>query len=310
MLKQIGDYIEGWLRAFIVFITNYLPVKVIRDEQGVPFLRRYHIFALTNDGPGVCIHHFIKSDERGQFHNHPWKKSLSFILCGGYKEEILTESKREYITKDRPRWTFNYLDGIKTYHRVMIPDDGDAWTLFFFQRRSKMWGMYNLQGEYKAMSTQIEDKDGGWWAHVTKGLGIHSHLEHPGKVIATVDIIVIAESKVLLIKRGKDPYKSAWAFPGGRIEQKDNDILTAAQRELREETNLENIPLEYVKTIGNNTRDPRGFCLTNVFLAKLPKIPNGVKAGDDAIDYSWFSLYDLPEMAFDHKEILKDMKIM
>lgn len=46
------------------------------------------------------------------------------------------------------------------------------------------------------------------------------------------------------------------------------------------------------------------FGLSNVFVARLDKIPNGVKAGDDAIDYSWYSIYDLPEMAFDHREIL------
>src|SRR4029079_3761117 len=95
--------------------------------------------------------------------------------------------------------------------------------------------------------------------------------------------------------------------PGGRIEQKDKDILEAATRELKEETKLTDIPLTFVKTIGNNSRDPRGFCLTNVFLAKLDKIPIGVRAGDDAVDYTWFNIYDLPDMAFDHKEIMQDI---
>lgn len=308
MLRQVGNFFERWLRAFIVFITNYMPVKVIRDEQGVPFLYRYHLFALTDNGPGICVHHFVKSDERGQFHSHPWNKSLSFILCGGYEEEILKENKREYITKNRPRWTFNYLDGVKNFHRVMIPEGGDAWTLFFFGSRKKTWGMIGLDGQYKAMSTQISDTDGGWWRFVTKGLSIHSHLDHLGKVIATADIVVLAENKVLLIKRGKDPYKGCWAFPGGRIEQKDKDILAAATRELKEETKLTDIPLTYVTTVGNNTRDPRGFCLTSVFVSKLDKIPQGVRAGDDAVDYTWFSIYDeLPDMAFDHKEILQDI---
>lgn len=169
MFKRIGDYIESWIRTFIIFITNYLPVKVIRDENGVPFLHRYHIFSLTNDGPGIYIHHFLKSDERGQFHNHSWLKSFSFILCGGYKEEILKECKTDYYTIDRPRWTFNFLDGVKTYHRVMLPDNGDAWTLFFYQKRKQVWGMYNLKGEYKPMSDQIADKDGDWPTYAKPG---------------------------------------------------------------------------------------------------------------------------------------------
>jgi len=163
-----------------------------------------------------------------------------------------------------------------------------------------------LDGEYHAMSTTVNDQDGGWWKHVISGLGVHSHLEHKGKVIATVDIVFITKSgKVLLIKRGKSPFKDHWAFPGGRIEEKDHNLLEAAKRELAEETNITNVPLTYVTTIGNNQRDPRGFCLTNVFAAKVDVIPENVRAGDDAIDYDWFDIMDLPDMAFDHKDILK-----
>ncbi len=96
-----------------------------------------------------------------------------------------------------------------------------------------------------------------------KGKGVHQHLEHPGKVIATVDTIVIAkaEFKVLLIKRGKEPFKDNWAFPGGRIEQKESDIMTAAYRELKEETNLIEIDLKYIKLIGNSQEIQVDFAL-------------------------------------------------
>lgn len=293
-----------------------MPVKVIRDDKGVPFLYRYHLFAWSNDGPGICIHHFVKSDPDRGFHDHPWVRSWSFILCGGYEERILNDDKLTYKTHQRKRWRINYLDGVKTFHRVMLEDQKDAWTLFFFQKRRKTWGMISLDGVYHPMSTEIEDKDGGWWNHVMKGLGIHSHLEHKGKVVATVDIIITGETtdslgcktvKVLLIKRGKEPFKDCWAFPGGRIEQRDTNILEAAKRELREETNITDVDLTYVKTVGNNTRDPRGFCITNIFISKLTVIPPFIKAGDDAVDYSWFDITALPEMAFDHKEILNDV---
>lgn len=82
--------------------------------------------------------------------------------------------------------------------------------------------------------------------------------------------------------------------------------MKAAERELKEETQLE-VDLEYVKTIGNSTRDPRGFCLTNVFIPKLDEIPDNVRAGDDAVDYEWFDLEELPEMAFDHLDIIKQV---
>ena len=323
MFSQISQYLERFIRWLVVAITNYLPVKVIRDENGVPFLYRYHLFALSDNGPGLCIHHFVKSDPQRGFHGHPWNKATSFILCGGYSERILNPDSlercavsnsvsletEEYTTYERKRWTFNYLNGNKVFHRVMLGEGEDVWTLFWFQKRSKTWGMVGLDGKFKQMSISIEDQDGGWWNYVMKGLGVHSHLEHSGKVIATVDTIVIAENKVLLIKRGKEPYKDCWALPGGRIEQKDQDMITAAHRELEEETQLKDIELQYVKTVGNNTRDPRGFCLTNIFVAKLSRIPNNVRAGDDAVDYMWIDLNNINnlDIAFDHKQIITEI---
>lgn len=112
-----------------------------------------------------------------------------------------------------------------------------------------------------------------------------------------------------MIKRGKEPFINSWAFPGGRIEEKDSDMLEAAYRELKEETNLENIDLKYITTVGNNSRDPRGFCLTNVFLGKLDEVPTNIKAGDDAVNFQWFEISNLPEMAFDHKEILQNISL-
>jgi 8-oxo-dGTP diphosphatase len=311
IFKQLLDFIENVVRWFVIMFTNWLPVKVIRDDKGIPFLYRYHLFALTNDGPGVCIHHFVKSDPDRGYHDHPWNRGLSFILCGGYDERIVEKGKEKgidgkpkYVTHRRDRFTFNHLNGADIYHRVMIEEGKDAWTLFFFQKRSKTWGMLSLDGEYKPMSTTVNDQDGGWWNHVMKGLGLHQRLKHKGNIVATADAIVIAESKILLIKRGKEPYKGRWAFPGGRIEHTDNDLVAAAQRELREETHLQNIDLKFCHVVGNSKRDPRGFCLTVVFIAQLDKIPQTVKAGDDAVEYAWFSLKNLPEMAFDHREIL------
>jgi len=310
MFTFIGNWIEWMTRHAIVFLTNFLSVKVIRDDRGTPFLYRYHLFAIGPDGPGMCIHHFVKSDPDRGYHDHPWKNAVSFILSGGYQERILDLSdKKSFNTYYRKRFSFNWLNGVNTFHRVMIDEGSDAWTIFAFRGRSKTWGMISLDGEYHAMSTQISDTDGGWWNVLGTGYQVNHHVEHPGKVIATVDIVVLAESKILLIERGKDPYKGSWAFPGGRIEEKDRDTKTAALRELQEETQLEasESELEYVTTIGNNTRDPRGFCLTNVFLCRQDVIPQNVKAGDDAVNYQWFDLDNLPSMAFDHYSILMDI---
>lgn len=300
------DWLETIIRYIIVFITNFLPVKVIRDDKGRPFLFRYHVFALTKNGPGICFHHFVKSDPDRGYHDHPWSKATSFILCGGYDERIYNENNPDgYDTFRRGRWTFNHLKGSGVYHRVMLGEGCDAWTLFFFRKRSKTWGMIDLKGELHQMSTTIEDADGGWWNHVMKGLGLHQRLNNKGNVVATVDCVITADNHVLLIKRSKAPFKDMWALPGGRIEQSDKSIIDAAYRELREETNLNDVELKYVDTVGDSSRDPRGFGVSIVYHGKLDEIPENVKAGDDAFDFKWFDLTDLPELAFDHRQIIE-----
>ncbi len=297
------------IRKLLGLITRVLPVKVITDDDGVPFLYRYHLISFGTDGPGLCIHNFVKSDPDRGYHDHPWDRALSLIMCGGYEERILVD--KTYVSRKRNMWTFNYLDGRKTFHRVMVDEKNTPWTLFAFGKRSKVWGMVGLDNTYKAMSTQVADKDSGWWHKVPKGAHVHEHLPLQGSVIATVDSIILTNDnisdKVLLIKRGKEPFKGMWAFPGGRIEPSDTDIESACYRELKEETNLgrEDVKLEFCQFVGNAKRDPRGFCVTFVYTGQIFRDCKP-RAGDDAVDYRWFAIEHLPEMAFDHKELLQE----
>ena len=313
---------ENVVRKLVIKITDYLPVKIIRDDHGVPFLYRYQLLNFGENGPGICIHHFVKSDPDRGYHDHPWSRALSFILCGRYEERLITKPHEKITdvsaklrrtdvpsTITRNRWQFNYLDGVNSFHRVMIAENQDAWTLFFFQKRSKTWGMIGLDGKYKAMSTQVKDTDGGWWKTAKNGFSFRHRIALKQPVVSCVDIVLLSprNESVLLIKRGKAPFKDAWAFPGGRIEGTDQNLLAAAERELKEETNITDVVLNQTLAVGNNSRDPRGFSLSVVFVAHDISTHHLVKAGDDAVDAAWFHLDELPEMAFDHRAILAEI---
>jgi 8-oxo-dGTP diphosphatase len=123
--------------------------------------------------------------------------------------------------------------------------------------------------------------------------------------MVTVDAAVFDVSsevpKVLLIKRGNEPFKGQWAFPGGFVNM-DEELEDAAARELEEETGLRGVKLEQLHTFGKCGRDPRGRNITIVFIgiAKDTK----VKGGDDAAEAKWFDIDNLPEnMAFDHDNV-------
>lgn len=123
----------------------------------------------------------------------------------------------------------------------------------------------------------------------------------------TADCVVITaeeEPKVLLIQRANEPFKGCWAFPGGFMEM-DETTGQCAIRELEEETGLKVDTIQQVGCYSKVDRDPRGRTVTVAYLAIVDTTIN-VKGQDDAAKAQWFSIEATPELAFDHKEILKD----
>lgn len=128
------------------------------------------------------------------------------------------------------------------------------------------------------------------------------------EISITVDAVIFfkrnQEKKVLLIQRKKDPYKSAWALPGGFLE-KEESLEEGARRELEEETGLKVKELRQVGAFGAPGRDPRGRIISIAFFAEIENEQH-VKGNDDASDAQWFNLDDLPDLAFDHAQIIEE----
>jgi 8-oxo-dGTP diphosphatase len=125
----------------------------------------------------------------------------------------------------------------------------------------------------------------------------------------TVDIVILTildnTLKVLLIKRKIPPYQGCWAIPGGFVGMRES-LDTAARRELLEETGVENIYLEQLYTFGEPGRDPRTRVITVAYYALLEAgLVKNLQAGSDADEVGWWSIYKLPELAFDHRQILE-----
>ncbi|HDZ06127.1 hypothetical protein LCGC14_0129030 [marine sediment metagenome] len=108
---------------------------------------------------------------------------------------------------------------------------------------------------------------------------------------------------ILLIKRKYEPFKGKWAIPGGFVL--DNESLEEAlERELKEETGIKINYLEQLYTFGKPNRDPRGRVVSIAYFGLIR--PNAFKiyASTDAEQVQWFNIDELPELSFDHKEIL------
>ncbi|MGF1560168.1 MAG: NUDIX domain-containing protein [Flavobacteriaceae bacterium] len=124
----------------------------------------------------------------------------------------------------------------------------------------------------------------------------------------TVDAVVFGYESgnisVLLVKRKYDPFKDSWALPGGFVLENES-LEDAVQRELLEETGVKINYLEQLYSFGDLGRDPRGRVVSVAYFGLVKPTIFKLKASTDAKEAEWFSIHQLPKLAFDHKSIIK-----
>lgn len=95
--------------------------------------------------------------------------------------------------------------------------------------------------------------------------------------------------RVLLIQRGGHPFLGKWALPGGFVRPSET-TEQAAERELREETGVDNVYLEQLYTFSDLGRDPRTWVMSCSYMALIDSSKVEVRAGDDADNAAWFEV--------------------
>ena len=133
-------------------------------------------------------------------------------------------------------------------------------------------------------------------------------MNYTPKIFVTVDVVLFRKMnssyEILLIQRLNDPFKDFWALPGGFVDENE-DLETAAKRELFEETDIQLFQVKQIKAYGNPNRDPRHHTISVAFIGEIDSLAEA-KAKDDAKAVKWFSIEELPALAFDHAEIIRD----
>jgi 8-oxo-dGTP diphosphatase len=119
----------------------------------------------------------------------------------------------------------------------------------------------------------------------------------------TIDAVVIKENKVLLIKRGVEPFKDYWALPGGHVDW-DETLEETVKREVKEELDVNVTNLKQIGIYSDPSRHPKQA----INVAYAVAIEGEIKPGDDAKEFKWFDLNKLPKLAFDHKQIIEDYR--
>lgn len=124
----------------------------------------------------------------------------------------------------------------------------------------------------------------------------------------TTNVVVFTlrddELKLLLLRRGSEPFKGVWSLPGGRLAP-DEDLDASAMRTLEEGTGVSGVYLEQLYTFGAPERDPRRRAIAVCYFALVPSERLQLRAALNAEGVGWFSLAELPELAFDHAEMVE-----
>ena len=123
--------------------------------------------------------------------------------------------------------------------------------------------------------------------------------------LLTVDCVVFHDNGVVLIRRGCEPYMGWYALPGGFVEIGES-VEQACIREMKEETGVEinRSELSLIGVYSDPNRDPRGHTVSVALMgyANIDKL----RAGDDAASVEVIKDWRTVDVAFDHKQILKD----
>ena len=121
----------------------------------------------------------------------------------------------------------------------------------------------------------------------------------------TVDAVWIHRGHLLVVRRGRPPFRGMWALPGGFVEPEET-VEAAVVRELREETGLRAAAGPLVGVYSGPDRDPRKPTATVAFLIRgRPRSP---RAGDDASATVWLPIEAARPLAFDHEQIVRDAR--
>jgi 8-oxo-dGTP diphosphatase len=133
-------------------------------------------------------------------------------------------------------------------------------------------------------------------------------MPRPVTPLLAVDCVVLdPEERVLLIRRGHEPFKGSYALPGGFVEVGET-VEDACRRELMEETGVKLGKLSLVGVFSDPTRDPRGHTVAVSFLSRVRSAK--ATAGDDAAAVEWVDRWQRLNLAFDHKIILRKAMLL
>ncbi len=126
------------------------------------------------------------------------------------------------------------------------------------------------------------------------------------KLLVALDSVIFGFDgetlKILLVKRGIEDHKDTWSLMGGWLKPTES-LDTAAKRIVHELTGLNDVYLEQLNAMGEPNRDPIERTVAIIYYA-LINVADYSEQVSEKYNAKWFSLNEMPEMLYDHKDII------
>ena len=214
-----------------------------------------------------------------------------FIVSEGRAELLRKVKETGSLSKAAKDMAMSYRHAWGILHRIAQNAGGEV---VHSERGGKMGGVTTLTPFGEEILREYENKVAS----------LRNQIEnHWRKPSVTADGIVLRNNEIVLVKRGKEPYKGMHALPGGFLEYGET-LEHCVVREVFEETGLRTAVEDLIGVYSDPTRDPRGQVVTAVY--QLRQLGGTLKGGDDAHSAEWTSVDHLPKLAFDHGKIIED----
>jgi len=129
------------------------------------------------------------------------------------------------------------------------------------------------------------------------------------KLLIAVDAIIFGfnenelDLKLLLLKRNFQPEKGNWSLMGGFVSPEES-LDDSAQRIVSQLTGLDHVYMEQLFAFGDIDRDAGGRIISVAYFSLL-KINDHDSALVKKHGASWFSVNELPDLIFDHQEMVE-----
>ena len=220
-------------------------------------------------------------------------KDGRFIMSGGRARLLGRIRETRSISKAAKEMGMSYRHAWGILHRIAENAGGDIVTS---SRGGKRGGETMLTALGEEILREYENR-----VHSLQSQ-FDNHWKKPS---VTCDGIVSKDGRIVLIRRRNDPFKGSYALPGGFVEHGEA-LEDCVVREVLEETGLRTQVVGLLGVYSAPGRDPRGHFVTAVY--ELRPTGGSLRAGDDAGSAEWVSLDDVPDMAFDHADIIADFR--